>query len=277
MVTARSIAQQCGIYTPEGITLEGPDFRELSPDSLKAIVPQLQILARSEPEDKQLLVETFKELGEVVGFAGDGSNDGLALKAAHVGLTGIAGDDVAKEASDIILTDDNCLSIVKIIAWGRCLNDSVRKFLQFQISAQVAVAATTLASSFLPSPMLSVDELLWFLVVVDVFVAFSLAMDLLVATPALFKHKPQRGAEWWRTDKPNGQGYAKIWPILVHLVYQSATILLFYFFVFQIFGCKHDDPASQHSPEYAVHALFFGTFVFTLVFNSLNGRRLQIV
>jgi P-type Ca2+ transporter type 2C len=268
LVTAQSIAQQCGIYTPGGMVLEGPHFRVLSQYDRNAIVPRLQVLARCEPEDKRLLVETLKELGEVVCAAGDGTNDGPALKAAHVSLSmGIAGNEVAKEASDIILPDDNFSSIVKIIVWGRCLNDSTRKFLQFQISAKVAVAATVLASSLLPSLVLSVAQLLWFLVIAEVFSALSLAMDL--ATPALLKHRPR--------SMNSLSTIGMIRRILVHSTCQFTTILLLYFFGSQIFGHQHiDNLVPQDNPNHTTQTLFFSAFVFTLVFNSLNYRRLKI-
>jgi len=116
VLTARSIAAQCGIFTPGGIIMEGPVFRKLSNSERLEIVPRLQVLARSSPEDKKILVETLKSVGEIVGVTGDGTNDGPALKTANVGFSvGIAGTEVAKEASDIILMDDNFTSIVKAI------------------------------------------------------------------------------------------------------------------------------------------------------------------
>ena len=116
MLTARSIAQQCNIYTPGGVIMEGPHFRMLSPDIMKAIAPRLQVLARSSPDDKRMLVETLKERGDIIGVTGDGTNDGPALKTANVGFSmGITGTEVAKEASDIILMDDNFSSIVHAI------------------------------------------------------------------------------------------------------------------------------------------------------------------
>jgi Ca2+-transporting ATPase len=111
--------------------MEGPVFRRKSEDELKEIVPKLQVLARSSPEDKRILVRTLKELGETVAVTGDGTNDAPALKMADIGFAmGIAGTEVAKEAASIILMDDNFASIVKGISWGRAVNDSVKKFLQ---------------------------------------------------------------------------------------------------------------------------------------------------
>ena len=133
IMTGRAIARECGIYRPEdgGIAMEGPVFRRKNDDELKKLVPNLQVLARSSPEDKRILVRILKELGETVAVTGDGTNDAPALKMADIGFAmGIAGTEVAKEAAAIILMDDNFASIVKGISWGRAVNDSVKKFLQ---------------------------------------------------------------------------------------------------------------------------------------------------
>ncbi|GKU15902.1 unnamed protein product [Fusarium langsethiae] len=131
--TACAIASECGIFRPDegGIAMEGPDFRRLPPGELKEKVRHLQVLARSSPEDKCILVRTLKDLGETVAVTGDGTNDAPALKMADIGFSmGIAGTEVAKEASSIILLDDNFVSIIKGLMWGRAVNDSVKKFLQ---------------------------------------------------------------------------------------------------------------------------------------------------
>jgi Ca2+-transporting ATPase len=114
--------------------MEGPDLRKLTEEQLDTIIPRLQVLARSSPSDKQLLVERLKRLGETVAVTGDGTNDGPALKAADVGFSmGLSGTEVAREASSIVLLDDNFRSIVTAISWGRCVNDSVAKFLQVSL------------------------------------------------------------------------------------------------------------------------------------------------
>lgn len=135
LLTAKAIATECGIYTEDGLVMEGPAFRKLDSPQRRAemyqVIPRLQVLARSSPQDKKILVKYLKDMGETVAVTGDGTNDAPALKTADVGFSmGIAGTEVAKEASAIILMDDNFASIVKAIMWGRAVNDAVKKFLQ---------------------------------------------------------------------------------------------------------------------------------------------------
>lgn len=131
MQTARAIATECLIYTDGGVVMEGPDFRRLSDEEMDKVLPKLQVLARSSPEDKRILVQRLKTLGEIVAVTGDGTNDAPALKAANIGFSmGISGTEVAKEASSIILMDDNFASIITALMWGRAVNDAVQKFLQ---------------------------------------------------------------------------------------------------------------------------------------------------
>lgn len=131
VITARAIATECHIYTEGGVVMEGPVFRKLSEEAMDKVLPTLQVLARSSPEDKRRLVMRLKALGETVAVTGDGTNDAPALKAADVGFSmGISGTEVAKEASAIVLMDDNFASIVTALKWGRAVNDAVQKFLQ---------------------------------------------------------------------------------------------------------------------------------------------------
>lgn len=127
--TALSIAKRCHIVSDDqDVVIEGSYFRNLSDQQRVNITPKLRVLARSSPTDKLLLVGALQSMGEVVAVTGDGVNDGPALKKADVGFSmGIAGTEVAKEASDIVLLDDNFASIVNAIKWGRNVFDNVRK------------------------------------------------------------------------------------------------------------------------------------------------------
>lgn len=195
MATATAIAASCGMDV-DGEIMEGPKFRQLSDIELDDVVPRLRILARSSPEDKRILVEHLKRLGETVAVTGDGTNDGPALKAADVGFSmGIAGTEVAKEASSIILLDDNFKSIVTAIAWGRAVNDAVSKFLQVRLSKetithataneleqfQITVNITAVCLTFLSAiynssnkSVLTAVQLLWVNLIMDTFAALAL-------------------------------------------------------------------------------------------------------
>jgi len=265
VLTARSIATQCGIFTKGGIIMEGPVFRRLSPLDRIEIVPRLQVLARSSPQDKKILVETLKKIGETVGVTGDGTNDGPALKTANVGFSmGIAGTEVAKEASDIILMDDNFSSIVKAIMWGRCINDAVRKFLQFQITTNVTAVVITFVSAVASvdeTSVLSAVQLLWINIIMDTFAALALATDpasekLLDRQPEK-KHAPLFSVDMYKM-------------ILLQSVYQIIIILVFHFLGLQILGLE-----STTTNDSIVQTLVFNAFVFAQIFNSINCRRLD--
>jgi P-type Ca2+ transporter type 2C len=191
ITTAKAIATDCGIYTG-GVIIEGPAFRKLSTKEKDRMIPNLQVLARSSPEDKRILVKRLKELGETVAVTGDGTNDAPALKIADVGFSmGIAGTEVAKEASAIILMDDNFASIVKAMMWGRAVNDAVKKFLQFQITVNItAVLLTfiTAVSSGTEKSVLTAVQLLWVNLIMDTLAALALATD--PPTPSILDRKP---------------------------------------------------------------------------------------
>lgn len=265
VLTARSIALQCGIFTPGGIIMEGPVFRQLGDKEILEIVPRIQVLARSSPDDKKLLVEKLRALGEIVGVTGDGTNDGPALKTANVGFSmGIAGTEVAKEASDVILMDDNFSSIVKAIMWGRCVNDAVRKFLQFQISTNVTavvVTSVTAVASSSESSVLSAVQLLWINIIMDTFAALALATD--PPSPTLLHRKPDKlSAPLFSVDM-----YKQIF---IQSTYQIIVVLLFHFLGLKILGF-----ANTSENDSIVQTLVFNTFVFAQIFNSVNSRRLD--
>ncbi|KAJ3873469.1 Ca-transporting ATPase [Lentinula edodes] len=265
VLTARSIASQCGIFTKGGIIMEGPVFRKLSQPEMIEIVPRLQVLARSSPEDKKVLVETLKHIGDLVGVTGDGTNDGPALKTANVGFSmGIAGTEVAKEASDIILMDDNFASIVKAIMWGRCVNDAVRKFLQFQLSTNVTAVVITFVSAVASNEeesVLSAVQLLWINIIMDTFAALALATD--PASEALLNRKPEsKNAPLFTVDM-----YKQI---LFQSTYQIIITLILHFLGLQVLGIE-----SSTTNNTIVQTMVFNTFVFAQIFNSVSSRRLD--
>ncbi|RBQ67968.1 hypothetical protein FVER14953_01657 [Fusarium verticillioides] len=192
LVTARAIATECGIFT-DGIVMEGPDFRKLSEEELDKVIPRLQVLARSSPDDKRILVTRLKVLGETVAVTGDGTNDAPALKAADIGFSmGISGTEVAKEASEIILMDDNFASIITALKWGRAVNDAVQKFLQFQITVNITAVLLSFVTSMYDDkmePILKAVQLLWINLIMDTMAALALATD--PPTDSILDRPPQ--------------------------------------------------------------------------------------
>ncbi|KAL3138057.1 hypothetical protein ABBQ38_005290 [Trebouxia sp. C0009 RCD-2024] len=188
--TASHIARECGIMMEGGLALEGPTFRKMTEEELIPILPKLQVMARSSPTDKYNLVKLLKKTGEVVAVTGDGTNDAPALKESDVGLAmGIAGTEVAKEAADIVIMDDNFSSIVKSVLWGRSVFANLRKFLQFQLTVNfVALVLSFVAAISNGETPLTVIQLLWVNLIMDALGALALATE--APTPDLLLAKP---------------------------------------------------------------------------------------
>jgi len=262
--TAKAIAKECGIFTPGGLAMEGPEFRKMSKHEQREIIPKLQVLARSSPEDKRVLVRRLKEMGETVAVTGDGTNDAPALKAADVGFSmNIAGTEVAKEASDIILMDDNFSSIVKALMWGRAVNDAVRKFLQFQITVNITavlLAFITAVSSNSEKSVLTAVQLLWVNLIMDTMAALALATD--PPTRKILDRKPD--------PKSAPLISVNMWKMIIgQAIYQLIVTLVLYFAGPSIFGYRGEEENAQ------LQTMVFNTFVWMQIFNSLNNRRLD--
>ncbi|OTA90141.1 hypothetical protein M434DRAFT_97878 [Hypoxylon sp. CO27-5] len=262
-LTAQAIAKECGILQPDALVMEGPDFRNLPKHKQNEIIPRLRVLARSSPEDKRILVRRLKDMGETVAVTGDGTNDAPALKLADVGFSmGIAGTEVAKEASAIILMDDNFTSIVKALKWGRAVNDAVKRFLQFQLTVNVtAVVLTfvTAVSSSTEGSVLTAVQLLWVNLIMDTLAALALATD------------PPQDSCLDRKPEPRGSSIISItmWKmILGQAVYQLAITFVLYYAAFTI-GIVADGETSRRD------TLVFNTFVWMQIFNQWNNRRLD--
>ncbi|KUJ20488.1 calcium transporting P-type ATPase-like protein [Mollisia scopiformis] len=262
--TAKAIATECGIFTQGGLIMEGPAFRKLSKTKMDQTIPRLQVLARSSPEDKRILVKRLKELGETVAVTGDGTNDAPALKTADVGFSmGIAGTEVAKEASAIILMDDNFASIVKAMMWGRAVNDAVKKFLQFQVTVNItAVLLTfiTAVSSDQEKSVLTAVQLLWVNLIMDTMAALALATD--PPTESILDRKPD--------PKSAPLISVTMWKMIIgESLYQLVITLLLYYGSDSILSYQSDREKNQ------VPTLVFNTFVWMQIFNQWNNRRLD--
>ena len=257
LITAKAIATECGIFTPGGIVMEGPTFRKLGKAKMDQTIPRLQVLARSSPEDKRILVKRLKELGETVAVTGDGTNDAPALKTADVGFSmGIAGTEVAKEASAIILMDDNFNSIVKAMMWGRAVNDAVKKFLQFQVTVNITAVMLTFVSA-VSSPdetsVLTAVQLLWVNLIMDTMAALALATD--PPTQSILDRKPDPKSAPLIT--------VTMWKMIIgEAIYQLAITFLLYFGAAKILSYQSEREMGQ------INTLVFNTFVWMQIFNQ---------
>ncbi|XP_055974876.1 plasma membrane calcium-transporting ATPase 4 isoform X1 [Sorex fumeus] len=281
--TARAIATKCGILTPgeDFLCLEGKEFNrlirnekgEVEQEKLDKVWPQLRVLARSSPTDKHTLVKgiidsTVGEQRQVVAVTGDGTNDGPALKKADVGFAmGIAGTDVAKEASDIILTDDNFTSIVKAVMWGRNVYDSISKFLQFQLTVNVVavIVAFTGACITQDSPLKAV-QMLWVNLIMDTFASLALATE--PPTDSLLKRHP------YGRNKPL-ISRTMMKNILGHAVYQLVVIFCLVFAGEKFFDIDSGRKAPLNSPPSQHYTIIFNTFVLMQLFNEINSRKIH--
>uniref|UniRef100_A0A1A8FVS3 Calcium-transporting ATPase n=1 Tax=Nothobranchius korthausae TaxID=1143690 RepID=A0A1A8FVS3_9TELE len=281
--TARAIAIKCGIIHPgeDFLCIDGKEFNrrirnekgEVEQERIDKVWPKLRVLARSSPTDKHTLVKgiidsTMVDQRQVVAVTGDGTNDGPALKKADVGFAmGIAGTDVAKEASDIILTDDNFSSIVKAVMWGRNVYDSISKFLQFQLTVNVVavIVAFTGACITQDSPLKAV-QMLWVNLIMDTFASLALATE--PPTESLLRRKP-----YGRNKPLISSTMTK--NILGHAVYQLILIFTLLFVGEQMFDIDSGRNAPLHAPPSEHYTIIFNTFVMMQLFNEINARKIH--
>ncbi|XP_014296753.1 plasma membrane calcium-transporting ATPase 2 isoform X4 [Microplitis demolitor] len=282
--TARSIALKCGIFKPneDFLILEGKEFNRRIRDSngevqqhlLDKVWPKLRVLARSSPTDKYTLVKgiidsTCSASREVVAVTGDGTNDGPALKKADVGFAmGIAGTDVAKEASDIILTDDNFSSIVKAVMWGRNVYDSIAKFLQFQLTVNiVAVIVAFIGACAVQDSPLRAVQMLWVNLIMDTLASLALATEL--PTPDLLLRKP-----YGRTKPLISRTMMK--NILGQAIYQLTVIFTLLFAGDRMLDIPTGLGAADKGVSTTQHfTIIFNTFVMMTLFNEFNARKIH--
>jgi len=278
-LTARFIARESGIIgpdDPEDCLLEGPVFRKMSPEEKRARALGIRVLARSTPSDKLVLVREHKKLGEVVSVTGDGTNDAPALKEADVGFAlGLAGTEIAKEACDIVILDDNIQSMSKAVLWGRNVYESIRKFLQFQLVVNVVAVTLNFISACAGQELpLGAVPLLWVNMIMDSMGALALATE--PPRPELMDRMPygRRAPLINRAMFRNILGMS-VYQLIVSLVLQFAGPDLFNI------PCtpRPDRPeeAEAHpcgEQELEINSTIFNVFVFMQIFNEINSRRI---
>lgn len=261
--TAVAIAKEAGLLTNEGedVALTSAELAEKTDDELKALLPNLRVVSRALPTDKSRLVRVAQELDYVVGMTGDGVNDSPALKKADVGFAMGSGTEVAKDAGDITILDDNFLSIEKAILYGRTMFKSIRKFLIFQLTVNVAAVATCFIG-----PMLGENVILTVIQLLLV----NLAMDTLAAIafgsePALQEYMKEKPIS--RTA--NIVSKEMLVEIIISAAYITFICLSILFFppIRDLFG--------DVDVTYLKSAVF-ATFMMSITFNGFNARTTSI-
>lgn len=261
--TAKAIATECGILDPKnhvnaGEVVEGVEFRSYTEEERLQKVDKIRVMARSSPMDKYLMVQCLKKKGHVVAVTGDGTNDAPALNEADIGLCmGIQGTEVAKESSDIVILDDNFNSIATVLRWGRCVYNNIQKFIQFQLTVNVAALVINFIAAVSAGDVpLTTVQLLWVNLIMDTLGALALATER--PTKELMQKRPVGRTEplitniMWRN-------------ILAQALYQITVLLVFQFNGKSIFNVSRKEK----------NTLIFNTFVLCQVFNEFNSRSMD--
>ncbi|OMO65525.1 Cation-transporting P-type ATPase [Corchorus olitorius] len=267
--TAKAIALECGILSSaedaiEPTIIEGRVFRALSEKEREQVAKKITVMGRSSPNDKLLLVQALRKGGDVVAVTGDGTNDAPALHEADIGLSmGIQGTEVAKESSDIIILDDNFASVVKVVRWGRSVYANIQKFIQFQLTVNVAALVINVVAAISSGdvPLNSV-QLLWVNLIMDTLGALALATEpptdnLMHRTP-VGRREPLITNIMWRN-------------LLIQALYQVTVLLTLNFLGLSILHLK-DDSDRKHAVQ-VKNTLIFNAFVMCQIFNEFNSRK----
>jgi Ca2+-transporting ATPase len=190
-LTAQAIARDLGVLAPDEGAVEGRELEIASADALPALTERAGAFSRVSPVAKLRLVDAFQSRGQIVAMLGDGVNDAAALKKADVGVAmGIRGTDVAKEAADVVLSDDRFETVGAAIEEGRVIYDNIRKFVFYLFSCNLAEVLLLLFTSLLGLPVpLTPLQLLWLNIVTDTFPALSLALE--PAEPDIMRRPPR--------------------------------------------------------------------------------------
>lgn len=258
--TAVAIARESGLLRhPNDLVLSSTEMNSMSDDRLKELLPQLRVVERALPTDKSRLVRLAQEIGLVVGMTGDGVNDAPALKKADVGFAMGSGTELAKEAGDIVILDDNFSSITKAVLYGRTIYNSIRKFLVFQLTVNIAAIMIAFTGPFFGYDMpLTMVQLLWINLVMDTLAALAFGGE--AAKARYMAEKPKRRDEF----------------IINRDMASSILFNGFAIFLLSVFFLNYQPVKEFFHSEAAFMTGFFAFFVFLNNFNKFNARTERI-
>ena len=260
--TAEAIAKEAGLMRLKSdVALTHAELDAMTDDEIKEILPNLRVVSRAIPTDKSRLVRLAQELDLVVGMTGDGVNDSPALKKADVGFAMGSGTEVAKAAGDITILDDNFLSIEKAILYGRTMFKSIRKFLIFQLTVNVAAVLTCFLGPLMGQDVvLTVIQLLLINLVMDTLAAIAFGSE-----PALKEYMK---------DKP----IPRREPIVTYKMYSQIALIAFYitFICLAILFIPAIRDLFENSHEMYLRSAVFATFMMAIAFNGFNARTAKL-
>lgn len=257
--TAEAIAKGCGIIGGERrLVLEGEELSRLSDGELCALLPRIAVIARALPTDKSRLVRVAQSAELVVGMTGDGINDAPALKCADIGFAMGSGTDVAKDAGDIIILDNDLASIVKAVLYGRNIFKSIRKFITLQLTMNFCAVGVSMIGPFIgiDAPV-TVVQMLWINIIMDTLGGLAFAGE--APSPLCMREKPKR------RDEPILNRYMVNQIVLLGGF--TVALCLGFLLIPEITGHFR----YSHDKIYHLTA-FFALFIFTSVFNCFNCR-----
>ena len=259
--TALHIAKEVNLIENDNndVVLTSDELNSMTDLEVKKIIPNLKVVARSLPHDKSRLVRLSKEMNLVVAMTGDGVNDAPALKRADVGFAFGSGSEVAKEAGDIVILDDNFLSITKAILFGRTIFKSIRKFIIFQLTVNLCALSISIIGPFIgvDTPV-TVIQMLWINMVMDTLAALAFSFE-----PALLEYmteKPKKKDE-------NIMNSYMLNEIIITGLYTTFLCILF---------LKLPLIKNLFYSKESFLTAFFGLFIFAGIFNCFNARTSRI-
>ena len=256
--TATSIAKEIGLLKQGDIVLTSQELNKKTDEEIKELLPCLRVVARALPQDKSRLVRLSQELDYVVGMTGDGVNDAPALKKADVGFAMGSGTEVSKEAADIVILDDNFLSISKAILFGRTIFKSIRKFIIFQLTVNVCAVSLSIIGPFIGvNTPITVIQMLWVNMVMDTLAGLAFSFE-----PPLKEYMDEYPK---KKNEPIMNRYMKD-EIMFTGTYSAILCVIFLKWekLHQFFRMSDND--------LYIMTAFFGLFIFMGIFNCFNAR-----
>ncbi len=256
--TAIAIAREVGLYNDTDLVLTSDEMKNLSDSYLKENLKKLRVVARAVPQDKSRLVRIAQELDLVVGMTGDGVNDAPALKKADIGFAFGSGTEVSKEASEIVILDNNFLSISKAILYGRTIFKSIRKFIIFQLTVNICAVSLSIIGPFIgiDTPV-TVIQMLWINMVMDSLAALAFAFE-----PPLLEYMD---------EPPKKRDEKIINKYMFHQIFVTGAYSTILCILFLKSNLIHSFFRVSPDNRYLMTA-FFGLFIFMGIFNSFNAR-----